>query len=97
MMLVFDLLLIIGLLGLAGVAIFSRDLFRSVILFMVFGLLLALAWARLRAPDIALVEAALGAGLTGALMLHALRVFKTKILVEDDAVDTDEKGGGEDE
>lgn len=71
----FDLLLMAALLGLAAAAVFSRDLFRSVILFIVFGLLMALAWARLRAPDIALTEAALGAGLTGALLLHALRVL----------------------
>jgi hypothetical protein len=36
------------------------------------GLLMALAWARLEAPDIALAEAAIGAGLTGALLLDAV-------------------------
>ena len=75
MILAFDLLLVIAMVGLAGAAVFSRDLFRSVILFMVFGLLMALAWARLRAPDVALTEAALGAGITGALLLHAMRAF----------------------
>ncbi len=37
------------------------------------GLLMALAWVRMRAPDVALAEAALGAGLTGPLFLSALR------------------------
>jgi len=32
---------------------------------------MALSWARLQAPDIALAEAAIGAGLTGALLLDA--------------------------
>lgn len=41
-------------------------------MFIIFGLLMALAWARLAAPDIALAEAAIGAGLTGALLLDAL-------------------------
>jgi multisubunit Na+/H+ antiporter MnhB subunit len=36
------------------------------------GVLLAIAWARLGAPDIAMVEAALGAGVTGVLFLSAL-------------------------
>ena len=40
--------------------------------FIAFGLLLALAWVRLEAPDVALAEAAIGAGLTGALLLSAL-------------------------
>jgi multisubunit Na+/H+ antiporter MnhB subunit len=43
-----------------------------VVLFIALGLVSALAWARLAAPDIALVEAAVGAGLTGALLLNTL-------------------------
>lgn len=72
MSLAFDLLLIAALLWSAGRALTTPDLFRAVVLFIVFGLLMALAWARLDAPDIALAEAAIGAGLTGALLLDAL-------------------------
>jgi multisubunit Na+/H+ antiporter MnhB subunit len=50
----------------------SRDLRQAVVLFIALGLLSALAWARLAAPDIALVEAAVGAGLTGALVMSSL-------------------------
>jgi multisubunit Na+/H+ antiporter MnhB subunit len=53
-------------------ALASADLFKAVVLFIVFGLLLTLVWARLDAPDVALAEAAIGAGLTGALLLAAL-------------------------
>jgi len=42
-------------------------------LFVAFGLLVALIWARLGAPDLALAEAAIGAGLTGVLLLQAAR------------------------
>jgi multicomponent Na+:H+ antiporter subunit G len=49
-----------------------RDMFRAVVMFIVFGLLMALAWVRLQAPDIALAEAAIGAGLTGVLLLDTL-------------------------
>ncbi len=41
--------------------------------FVALGLVLALTWFRLAAPDLALAEAAVGSGLTGALMLAALR------------------------
>ncbi len=61
------------LLGLGWAAVSSPDLKRGVVLFIAFGLLLALVWARLQAPDLALAEAAIGAGLTGALLLAALR------------------------
>jgi uncharacterized MnhB-related membrane protein len=46
-------------------------MFKSVVLLIAFGLLTALAWVRLAAPDIALAEAAIGAGITGALLLDA--------------------------
>jgi energy-converting hydrogenase B subunit D len=72
MTLLFDLLLGLGLLLAALGALWSRSLFRAVVLFVVFGLLVALAWVRLEAPDVALAEAAIGAGLTGALLLDAV-------------------------
>lgn len=67
-----DGLLALLLLWLAGRALSSPQLLESVILFVGFGLTLALVWVRLDAPDIALAEAAIGAGLTGALLLAAL-------------------------
>lgn len=70
--LVFDLVLGLTMIGLAWRVLTARDLFKAVVLFVVYGLLMALAWVRLQAPDIALAEAAIGAGLTGALMLDAV-------------------------
>ncbi len=67
-----DLLLGLTLIVTAALALAARDMFRAVIMFIVFGLLMALAWVRLQAPDIALAEAAIGAGLTGVLLLDTL-------------------------
>jgi multisubunit Na+/H+ antiporter MnhB subunit len=72
MILALDILLILALLWLAWRALSTPDLFNAVVLFIAFGLLLALAWVRLQAPDIALAEAAIGSGLTGALFLSTL-------------------------
>jgi energy-converting hydrogenase B subunit D len=69
----FDLLLAATLVGVACGVLAVADLFRAVVLFIVFGLLMALAWTRLAAPDVALAEAGIGAGLTGVLLLDALR------------------------
>ncbi len=71
----FDIVLGLGLLWLAWRALASPDLFKGIVLFISFGLLMALAWVRLEAPDVALAEAAIGAGLTGALLLVALSVL----------------------
>lgn len=50
----------------------AREAFVAVAGFVVYGLLLALVWARLAGIDIALTEAAIGGGLTGALLLGAV-------------------------
>lgn len=70
--LAFDILLALALVWSSVRALTVHDLFRAVILFIVFGLLMALAWARLNAPDIALAEAAIGAGLSGAMLLDTV-------------------------
>ena len=93
--LAFDSLLALILLWSAWQTLATPQLDRAVILYIVFGLLLTLVWARLDAPqdapqlqvrvgarldapDIALAEAALGAGLTGTLLLDALAALRRK-------------------
>jgi len=72
MLLVFDWILLLVIVAAAWRSLNDRDPFRGVIQFIALGLLMAMAWVRLRAPDIALAEAAVGSGLTGALILSAL-------------------------
>ena len=71
--LLFDGSMVLLLWALAWLACATRDVRQSITLFIAFGLLLALVWARLNAPDLALAEAAIGAGISGALLLAALR------------------------
>ncbi len=72
MLQIFDWILVLVIGVLAFRSLNDRDLFRAVIQFIALGLLIAVAWVRLRAPDVALAEAAVGSGLTGALILSAL-------------------------
>ena len=69
--LLFDYLLAALILWLGWRALTSQSLFRAIVLFVAFGLSMALAWVRLDAPDVALAEIAVSAGLTGALLLAA--------------------------
>ncbi len=71
----FDLSLGALLLVLAIASLHVRILYSGIIFFITFGLLLAITWARLGAPDLALAEAAIGSGLTGALLLSAFAVM----------------------
>lgn len=58
-------------LGLAAWTVFARDTFAAVAGFIPYGLLLTLVWLQLSAIDVAMTEAAIGAGLTGALLVGA--------------------------
>ena len=84
----FDVLLCMVLVFVAWQALTSTDLFRAIVMFIAFGLLMAISWVRLNAIDVAIAEVAIGAGLTGALLLAAFgrlqkqaRIDKTEDVV----------------
>ena len=72
---IFDISLVLLLLALAWASCSTQNMMRAVTLFIAFGLLLAIVWARLKAPDLALAEAVIGAGVSGALLLSAIRDY----------------------
>jgi multisubunit Na+/H+ antiporter MnhB subunit len=49
----------------------ARDTFAATVGFLAYGLLLTVAWVQLRGVDVALIEAAIGGGLTATLLLRA--------------------------
>ncbi|QTL34646.1 MULTISPECIES: DUF4040 domain-containing protein [Pseudoalteromonas] len=71
--LVIDLLLGCGAVVTAVLCLTAKDLFQAILLFISMGLLVTLAWVRLGAWDVAIAEAAIGAGLTGALLIATRR------------------------
>ncbi|WP_071795283.1 hydrogenase subunit MbhD domain-containing protein [Natronohydrobacter thiooxidans] len=71
MSLALDLALCALILGVSLAAVAGAGVFRAVIFFITYGLFVAIGWARLGAYDVALAEAAIGAGLTGVLLLTA--------------------------
>jgi multisubunit Na+/H+ antiporter MnhB subunit len=58
-------------LAVAAWTVAAGPAFSAVVGFVTFGLLLALVWVRLAAVDVALTEAAVGSGVTGALLIAA--------------------------
>lgn len=69
---VVSLVVALLLLALAVWSVAVRDAFLAVAGFVAYGLLLSLVWVRLFGLDVALTEAAIGGGLTGALLLGAV-------------------------
>lgn len=71
-----NLVFIVLLVATALLAVWARDLLAAVIIFSVYSLIMALMWQRLQAPDLALTEAAVGAGVT--TVLFVVTIFKTR-------------------
>jgi uncharacterized MnhB-related membrane protein len=64
-----NLLLLLFLIVCAVAVARTRDILVSVIIFAAYSLVMALLWQQLEAPDLALTEAVLGAGVTTILFL----------------------------
>ena len=63
----------------------QKNSFLTVVTFTTFGLVMSVIWMMLQAPDLAITEAAVGAGVTGVLFYLTLRrVGETKRGTEDE-------------
>jgi len=65
------------ILALATFTIVARDSLAAAVGFVAYGLLLTLIWLQLHAVDVALIEGAIGGGLTGALVIAAAARLRT--------------------
>ena len=79
---------LLGLLIVCGIsACVSRNLMVSMIIFMAYSVIMSIIWAMLQAPDLAITEAAVGAGISSILLfltLKKLRDINRQIREEDD-------------
>ena len=67
-------LLLLGLLVICGIATcLTKNLLSSFIIFMAYSLIMSVLWAILKAPDLAVTEAAVGAGVSSILLFITLR------------------------
>ena len=69
---VFDAVMLALLLVTALAVARARDLVAAVVLFSVYGMTMCLVWQHRGAPDVAITEAAVGAGVTTVLFLIAI-------------------------
>lgn len=68
---------------------FSRNLLNSIPIYMSYSLIMSILWVCLESPDLAITEAAVGAGITSVLFfatlkkIQAIRIEKEKTREED--------------
>lgn len=68
----FDVVMLALLIAIAVTVARARDLLAAVVTFSMYGLTMCLVWQHRGAPDVAIAEAAVGAGVTAALFLFAI-------------------------
>ncbi|MDO8880380.1 MAG: DUF4040 domain-containing protein [Coriobacteriia bacterium] len=68
----FDIVLLLLLIGCAVAVVRLKDLLAAAIVFSSYSLLMCLLWLHRGAPDVAMTEAAVGAGVTTVLFLTAV-------------------------
>jgi len=66
----------------------AKSLLASVIIFMSQGLAMSIVWILLKAPDLAITEAAVGAGISSILMFVALKKIHA---IKEEGAPEDEK------
>ena len=101
-------MILMGLLIICAISVsFSRNLLNSVLIYMSFSLVMSLLWICLESPDLAITEAAVGAGVTSILFfstlkkIHAIQTEKDKeneenttmVSMEESMEIPDDKGG----
>ena len=89
-MTLFQLILLLFLVVCAVSVSFSRNLLNSVLIYMSFSLIMSIVWLCLESPDLAITEAAVGAGVTSLLFfttlkkIHAIKIEQEQEKKEED-------------
>ena len=73
---VLEYILLIFLVACAIAVSFSKNLLNSIIIFMSYSLVMSIIWTLLESPDLAITEAAVGAGVTSLLFFVTLKKIK---------------------
>ena len=69
----------------------SKKLLNTILIFMSYSLVMSIIWVLLESPDLAITEAAVGAGVTTVLFLVTLKKIDAIIKKESAQEETDEQ------
>lgn len=68
--------MLIFLIGSSIAVSVMKNMLSAIIIFMIYSLIMAILWEQLNAPDVAITEAAVGAGITTLLFMLTLKRIK---------------------
>ncbi len=92
---IFEYMLLAFLVLCAVSVSFSKNLLNSILIFMSYSLIMSIMWILLQSPDLAITEAAVGAGVTTILFFATLK--KIHAMEEEKKQDDTDQGGKQDE
>lgn len=69
----FQYILLLFLIVCAVSVSFSKNLLNSILIYMSYSLIMSILWVCLESPDLAITEAAVGAGVTSVLFFATLK------------------------
>ena len=78
LLVIFRSILLILLIVCAIAVNLTKDLLRAVIIFMSYSSIMCLIWILMESPDLAITEAAMGAGISGTLFLVTLKKLRAE-------------------
>ena len=79
---IFQIILFIFLIVCAVSVTFSKNLLNSIIIFMSYSLIMSIIWILLESPDLAITEAAVGAGITSILFFVTLKKIHAMVEIK---------------
>jgi uncharacterized MnhB-related membrane protein len=81
---IFELILLSFLVVCAIAVALSKNLLTSIVIFMSYSVIMSIIWMILESPDLAITEAAVGAGVTSVLFYITLKKIHAMKGEEDD-------------
>ena len=90
-MTIFTCILLGFLVVCAIAASLSKNLLNTILIFMSYSLVMSIIWILLESPDLAITEAAVGAGVTTVLFVVTLKKIRAVIKSDEDTKEKEER------
>lgn len=92
---IFTNILLIFLVVCALAVSFTKNLLNAILVFMSYSLIMSIIWILLESPDLAITEAAVGAGITSVLFFITLKKIHAMMKNQEDDEEEEEDTKGD--
>lgn len=83
--------ILLGFLVVCAISVsLSKNLLNSILIYMSYSLIMSIIWILLESPDLAITEAAVGAGITSLLFFVTLKKIQAMVKPEEEEESGDE-------